>query len=123
MKEEVSKLANGMVGILIVGDLNIWHKRWLKCSPSHSTESDLLYEIACELNMKQLVDKPTHDHGNLLDLVLSSLVFGASMELTPTNADHNGILSVFEVEACTECRQERVVWDYKHADWDRLRKI
>ena len=45
------------------------------------------------------------------------------MELTPTIADHNGILSVFEVEACTECREERVAWDYKPADWDRPRKV
>ena len=85
MKEEDSKLANGMVGILVVGDLKIWHKRWLAFSPSNSAEGDLLYEIACELNMKQLVDKPTHDNGNLLDLVLSSLLFCASRELTSQN--------------------------------------
>ena len=120
-RDEINRLSTGTVGTVLVGDLNVWHKTWLKFSPANSSDGNLLYDVAQEYGMKQLVKEPTHEHGNLLDLVLSSVPFAAHTSVTPKVADHNGVLVAFDVPGTSEILLERYVWDYKRADWGKLR--
>ena len=84
---ELERLAVGMAGSLVVGDLNIWHKKWLKHSPANTLEGERLHIICKDHSLKQLVTEPTRGP-NLLDLVLSSLGAAASASVVPDIADH-----------------------------------
>ena len=69
---ELELLSVGMIGSLVVGDVNIWHKKWLKHSPADTLEGERLHNICKVHGLKQLVSEPTRGP-NLLDLALCSL--------------------------------------------------
>ena len=74
-KEEAQLHATNAVGCVLLGDLNIHHRKWLLCSNRNSLEGRELCAVCKELGMTQLVHEPTRgDH--LLDLVLSQLLGG-----------------------------------------------
>ena len=118
---ELERLSAGMIGCLVMGDLNIWHKSWLKHSPADTLEGEHLHIICKAHNLKQLVTEPTRGP-NLLDLALSSLGCAVSASVVPAIADHNGVL----VTVCLPTPRihiiERSVWDYKTADWNALQE-
>ena len=116
---ELERLAVGMAGSLVVGDLNIWHKKWLKHSPANTLEGERLHIICKDHSLKQLVTEPTRGP-NLLDLVLSSLGAAASASVVPAIADHKGVLVNVRLSIPKVHTIERSVWDYKKADWDGL---
>ena len=97
LESELSRLSNGMIGVVLMGDFNIWQRSWLKYSPCDTPSGNKIKDIAHKYGRKQLVKERTHIHGNLLDLVLSSLSFPTVCELTPRIADHNGILTNVKV--------------------------
>ena len=117
--EELERLGDGMVGTLLVGDLNVWHKSWLRHSPADTLEGERLRTICKEHDLKQLVQDPTRGP-NLLDLALSSLHGHAAAAVQPAIADHAGVLVSVELPTPVEKFTERVVWDYKFADWKGL---
>ena len=70
-KEEKQSHATNAAGCVLLGDLNIHHRKWLKYSNRNSLEGQELCVVCMELGLAQLVHEPTRgDH--LLDLVLSS---------------------------------------------------
>ena len=68
---EISELAIGCVGIIIVGDMNTYQKRWIRLTPSNSVEGSLLQDICAKHNLRQMVDKPIHGQYTI-DLTLPS---------------------------------------------------
>ena len=42
---ELERLSEGMVGMLCVGDINIWHKKWVKHSPTDILAGERLHLI------------------------------------------------------------------------------
>ena len=72
LQEELSNLKGEVVGIVIMGDCNIHHVRWLRYSNGNTAEGVLLKQICDDFNLKQLVDKPTRGL-YLLDLVLTDM--------------------------------------------------
>ena len=68
---ELERLSAGMIGCLVMGDLNIWHKSWLKHSPADTWEGKHLHVICKEQKLEAIC----HGANNraLLDLALSSL--------------------------------------------------
>ncbi len=116
---ELERLSDGMVGTLVVGDVNIWHKRWLKHSPADTLEGERLHTICKEHALKQLVSEPTRGP-NLLDVALSSLNGAASASVVPAIADHKGVFVRVDLPAPKLHVIERTVWDYKKANWDGL---
>ncbi len=121
LEPELTRLSEGMLGVFLCGDFNIWQRSWLRYSPCDTPQGSQMQACAHKFDLKQFVKDPTHIHGNLLDMVLSSLPFHVDCSLTPRVADHNGILSVVSVPVCTEVSHSRTVWDFKHADWDKLK--
>ena len=118
---ELERLSEGMIGTLLIGDINVWHKSWLKHSPCDTLEGESLRNICKQHDLKQLVKEPTRGP-NLLDLVLSSLNGHAVANVVPAIADHKGVLVATDLPAPKETFFERTVWDFKHADWESLNK-
>ena len=114
-KEELLNLRHEGVGTIIIGDLNVHLKRWLRYSARNSSEGELLLLFCNEFGLRQIVKEPTRDE-HLLDLILTDMA-DISCEVGPKIADHNYIVATTGVEAPETQVMERSVWDYKKADW------
>ena len=87
LDEELNRLSVDMIGALIVGDMNVWHKSWLKHSHTDTVDGANLHQI-CKLHgLKQLVTEPTRG-ANLLDLALSSVPASCSAKVLSVISDH-----------------------------------
>ena len=116
---ELELLSVGMIGSLVVGDVNIWHKKWLKHSPADTLEGERLHNICKVHGLKQLVSEPTRGP-NLLDLALCSLSGAISASVVPAVADHKGVLVTTSLPVPKLHVIERTVWVYKKANWEGL---
>ena len=116
---ELELLSVGMIGSLVVGDVNIWHKKWLKHSPADTLEGERLHNICKVHGLKQLVSEPTRGP-NLLDLALCSLSGAVSASVVPAVADHKGVLVTTSLPVPKLHVIERTVWVYKKANWEGL---
>ena len=75
-----------IIGALIVGDMNVWHKYWLKHLLADTVDGANLHQI-CKLHgLKQLVTEPTRGV-NLLDLALSSVPASCSVKVLSVISD------------------------------------
>ena len=108
-----------MIGSIVVGDINIWHKKWLKHSPADTLEGERLHSICKVHGLKQLVSEPTRGP-NLLELALSSLSGAVKASVVPGIADHKCVLVSVCLPAPKTHIVERTVWVYKKADWSGL---
>ena len=95
---ELELLSIGMIGCLVVGDINIWHKKWLTHSPADTTEGERLHNICKIQCLKRLVAEPTRGQ-NLLDLALCSLSGAVSASAVPAIADNKGVLVCINLPA------------------------
>ena len=62
------------IGTIVVGDFNAHHHNWLKHSSTDTKPNPAghrLYDITTQNELKQMVNFPTHQKGNLLDLVFT----------------------------------------------------
>ena len=73
---EWTRLSTNHIATIIIGDLNVHHKRWLKHSSSVSVEGTSLFRFCLAQGLKQHVKQPTRDD-DLLDLVISDFFFTA----------------------------------------------
>ena len=53
LDSELELLSVGMIGSIVVGDINIWHKKWLKHSPADTLEGERLHSICKVHGLKQ----------------------------------------------------------------------
>ena len=97
---------------MVVGDLNIWHTRWLIHSPADTLEGEQMHTICKDHGLKQLVTEPTR-RSNLLDLVLSSLHGSISTKVLPRISDHKSICVRIDLPAPHDDVVEGVVWNFK----------
>ena len=72
MQTELQRLRGQCVGILVVGDLNVHQRKWLRFSSNDTPEGSLLYNITVEEGLQQVVKEPTRNE-YLLDLVLTDI--------------------------------------------------
>ena len=72
LEDEWAEVANDAIGTILVGDLNIHHKKWLKYSNRNSAEGELLYKFCSDHGMQQVVWKATRGD-YLLDLVITDI--------------------------------------------------
>ena len=117
-KEEAQSHATNAVGCVLVGDLTIHHRKWLKYSNRNSLEGQELCAVCKELGLTQLVHEPTRgDH--LLDLVLSSFS-GVKAGVLPLIADHKPVTATLKLSVPSQVEAGRKVWRYGQADWELL---
>ena len=106
------------VGCVLLGDINIHHRKWLKYSNRNSLEGQEFCAVCKELGMTQLVHEPTRgDH--LLDVVLSSF-FGLKTGVLPMIADHKPVTATLKLSVPSHVVACSKVWRYGQADWERL---
>ncbi len=117
--DELTRLSVDTIGALVVGDMNIWQKSWLKHSPTNTADGERLHQVCKAHSLKQLVSEPTRGR-NLLDLALSSIPASASADVLETISDHASVLVRVDIPMPGVDVLERVVWDFAHADWESL---
>ena len=86
--EEMQALADS---ILIVGDLNVHHKSWLRVSWEDSVKGSRLKDICDSYGLRQMVTAPTRGD-YLLDLVLSSH-WDVKTTVRHQITDHNAVIA------------------------------
>jgi hypothetical protein len=119
LREEWEELSEDVVGTIIVGDLNIHHKKWLRRSSRNSAEGEELHRFCLDAGMQQLVRGATREQ-YLLDLVLTD-VEDAKCKILPEIADHCCVLVYFDLPIPEATVQERQVWRYAKADWEGMK--
>ena len=117
LQSEWQALKAMAMGTVVVGDLNVHHKSWLRFSQRESVEGRELYSAAQDCSLCQLVRSPTRGE-NLLDLVLSDIE--AKCEVMPKIADHNAVLIKVGLSVPEVKHHSRVVWHFCKADWEGL---
>ena len=109
-----------VINFIILGDFNIDMS-----SHSHPLSSNLSI-IMSTYNLSQMVTEHTHTHHNgtrsTIDLVFVSdprLVRSCTTIPPLSNSDHLGLQVNLSLKTTITTVKRRVVWRYKHADWDK----
>ena len=118
-KEEFARLRREAVGAIILGDLNVHCRSWLRHSSRNSLEGITLHDYCNSNGLKQLVREPTHKDGNLLDLILTDMPC-VLHTVGPKIRDHNFLLAQVECTVPESVIIKREAWNYARADWGRL---
>ena len=123
LRSDLEELSASAMGVMVVGDMNVHHERWLRHSTGTSAEGRALFNVVAELGLKQQVKEPTRFQPNhLLDLVLTDMVV-VRCEVLPKIADHAVVAVEVEWQVAEEKRQPRKVWQMGAADWVRLQAL
>ena len=85
-KQEHDQLSEGVMGNLLVGDVNVHHIQWLRHSRETTASGKRMRLAAANMGLKQVVNQPTRGK-HLLDLVLTD-VPGTTTCVLPEIADH-----------------------------------
>ena len=86
LQVEIERLRSECVGAILLGDINIHHKRWLRYSNKNTITGERLWEVCRDLGLKQIVAKPTHGE-YFLDLILTYTANLCKVEVFP-NISH-----------------------------------
>ena len=119
LQSEIDMHGSNALGILLAGDINVHHSRWLGSSCT-TAAGEALRGIAADRSLMQLVRGPTHEHGNRLDLVLTSMPDIAKVAVGPRITDHHIVVARLQLQVPKAESIDRRVHSYKHADWDLL---
>ena len=120
LQDEFEKHRQSAVGTVIVGDLNVHHSSWL--GSTHTTAAgEAMRLITTDNGLKQIVRGPTHEHGNRLDLVFTSMPDITRVTVGPRVTDHHLLLARLKLPVPRSNVLHRQVHDYAKADWDKLR--
>ena len=117
-RDELKTLQNDYVGTIVVGDLNVHNRRWLKFSSGNSSEGKELEKVCSEHGLQQLVQSPTRNQ-YLLDLVLTDIPNATAVTL-PKLADHDIVHASAKLVVSRPEVLQREVWNYRKADWEAL---
>ena len=110
---------------LFVGDLNLSHIDWAENTSSSEIEQKYI-DLFNDLGMQQIVEEPTHEQGNLLDVVYVSVTnFIKNLHILSKNeicsSDHFGI--TFELSGKVKPKiSKRKIFNYKRADWESINR-
>ena len=117
---ELRRLREDVVGTILVGDLNVHHKHWLKHSSDNTSLGERLWGICRDSGLKQLVREPTRGQ-YLLDLVLTDMPEISTVNVLPELTDHRIVSIDIEVVVPHFDEVPRTVWDLEHAGWEELK--
>ena len=118
LRQELQLHISDYLGILLCGDLNIHHKKWLHYSHSNTSMGEELHSLCKDFDLIQHVHEPTRND-YLLDLALSNIE-GVSVKVIPSIADHRGLLISLPLPKHEVRSVPREGWLYKKASWKQL---
>ena len=107
------------------GDLNLSNTSWPEALTSNDVEK-LFIDLFDELGMQQMIEVPTHEQGNALDLCfVSNSSFIRNINVLTKNeicsSDHFGI--TFELTSRAKIKSsKRKIFDFKRANWNDLNR-
>ena len=113
---------------MILGDFNSPDIDWLTFS-SATAKSELLCDFTLDNNLVQLIQEPTHVHGNILDLIFSNYNTTEFSNITVhpisdfrLQSDHNIITFVLAASPHSHQKKQppKCVFNYCKADWENL---
>ena len=119
LADELTSLSPDHVNTVLVGDLNLHHKKWLVHSLCNTTQGQICQDVCKSFNLRQLVRQPTREK-NLLDLYLTDAPHLTTVNCLPAIADHAGVLAEVHITVTHEAPLSRVVWDFSKANWTQL---
>jgi hypothetical protein len=117
-RDELRRLRPQALGSILVGDLNVHQRSWLTFSLRDTPEGGLLFAVAQEEGLAQLVKEPTRE-GNLLDLVLTDME--ACCTVLPKICDHKVVSTKLKFSIPEVVTRPRMMWHFRGADWPALR--
>ena len=124
--KHISDLCSGSSPVVILRDFNLPDINWNTLS-GNSSLANVFCELVFELNLLQLIECPTHIHGNILDLILTNTddliqnVVVLPHNLCPVQSDHfliNFSMSISEHSLSNIT--PHYVYDYSKADFEGL---
>jgi len=118
--EELSNYFSQVSGVLLLDDMSIHHKRWLRFSSGDSPAGAQLRALCDCRGLSQLVREPTRNDF-LLDLVLTD-VADTSVRVLPAIADHKAVRVNIPMTAIIETEVTSRVWQLKSANWAGLQQ-
>ena len=115
----------GVIGIVVVGDLNMPKIDWELFSSTESIDQ-LFLDSFSNFELEQLINTPTHKHGNILDLLLtdkSALISDISVSdiNMPCKSDHYSISFTIKSNFKRLKIPKREVYNFKRANWTALK--
>ena len=119
MRAELVRLSPLGFGHVVMGDMNIHHKKWLKYSNADSPEGDLLRSICDEFDLREHIKAPTRGK-YLLDLCLSNIE-NTKASVKNKVSDHHVTYCVLPVPLPQQCTIRRNVWILRDAAWDNMK--
>ena len=120
-RQELQEIYQSAETVVVAGDLNIHHVRWLKHSSGNTPQGNLLWDCVQEFGLRQIVKEPTRNN-YLLDLVLTHHD-KVKVSVHGALADHKSLL--IEVPDAVERKifKPRTVFHYSHANWPEMERI
>ena len=109
---------------VMTGDFNCHHREWLSSKSPTDAEGRAAYEFCCTHDLSQIVDGPTHQSGNRLELIITdspNMISTTAIDHNIGTSDHYLVQALLEASPLSETPPPRQVWLYNKADWDGLR--
>ena len=119
LEAEASALREGTIGMLIVGDMNVHHKEWLRFSSCTSPPGRALFETISRMGLTQIVQQPTREE-YLLDLVLTDFPECIKPHVIPGISDHSAVLMNLALRFCSGEGSPRCCWLFSKAKWQAM---
>ena len=115
----------GITQFIVVGDLNLNKIDWNSPDECKDNVESSFYKLFNDLDLTQIINKPTHVKGNILDLVLTSSlnnIINSSVaeQNFVCNSDHFAI--TFEIKAKVKRINKNAcyIYNYKNVNWESL---
>ena len=115
---DLNEFASEITGVILSGDMNVHHLRWLRHSSGNTPVGSDLKGLCDSYGLTQLVKQPTRNE-YLLDLFLTDLP-DCDVKVLPTIADHNATLASVPLPAVTCKTIVRQGWILQLAKWQDL---
>ena len=119
LEDEWGMHSKESLGTILVGDMNVHHRSWLRHSSRNSVEGEALRTFCDSVGLRQIVKVPTRGE-HLLDLLITDLD-ETKCKVIPKIADHSGLLATLPLPVPKSEILTRTVWQFRDADWDGLK--
>ena len=114
----------GISNLVLIGDLNLSKTNWHNVESSCEIEQSFI-DMFSDLGLTQLINQPTHEKGNLLDVLLTKFPCNISNCKVADKdyickSDHYGIHFELNSKAKREKSVKRAIYNLKKANWSKL---
>ena len=115
---------SGLTNLIVVGDFNFPEVDWESNHSRNSIDQNFL-DMFSNLGFAQLIDKPTHIAGNILDLVLTDNISAVGNVKVNSGwnickSNHYPITFDIKLRADRKKFPKHEIYNFKRANWDKI---